>query len=101
MVAQVEQFIEREALLAHCVQAHINLQPLAVLLKRRKAGLPLGTNSHDASGHGHGYAIGFQGLGPRIEQGLVPPCAHLGNGVRGRELVGIGLLPQLHDLFEF
>jgi hypothetical protein len=96
MVAQVEQLIERESLLAHRVQAHVNLQPLAVLLKGGKSGLPLRANGHDAPGHGHGDPIGLQGLGLR----LVPLCAHLGNGVRSRELVGIGRLAQLLNLLE-
>ena len=42
-------------------------------------------------------AVGFEGLGC----GLAPLGAHLGDGVRGREPVGIGRLAQLHDLFQF
>ena len=50
VVAQVEQLVEREALLAHRVQPHINLQPLALLLQRGKAGLALRADGHDAPG---------------------------------------------------
>ena len=96
VVAQVEQLVERKALLAHRVQADVDLQPLAVLLQRGKAGLALGADGHDAPGDGHRDAVGLQLLGLR----LAPLGAHRGNGVRGRELVGIGRLAQLLDLFQ-
>ena len=57
VVAQIKQFVERKALLADRIQANINLQPLAALLQRGKAGLALGANGHDAAGDGHRDAI--------------------------------------------
>ena len=96
VVAQVEQLVEREALLADGVEADVDLQPLAVLLQRGKAGLALGADGHDAAGDGHGDAVGLEGLG----LGLAPLGAHRGNGMRGRELVGIGGLAQLLDFFQ-
>ena len=97
MVAQVEQFIERKALVADGVLADIDLQPLAVLLQGREARLALGADGHEAPGHGHRHAAGFQGFGLR----LAPLGAHLRNGVRGRELVGISGLAQLCNFFKF
>ena len=96
MVAQVEELVEREALLADGVQADIDLQALAALLQGGEAGLALGANGHDAPGDGYRHAIGFQILGRRF----APLGAHLGDGVRGRELVGIGRLAQLLDFFQ-
>ncbi len=36
VIAQIQQLVKRQSLLAHRIQAHINLQPLAALLQRRK-----------------------------------------------------------------
>ncbi len=97
VVAQVEQLVERKALLAHRVQPHVDLQPLAALLEGGEAGLALGADSHDPPGHGDRHAAGFESLARR----LAPLRPHLGDGVRGREPVGIGGLPQLLDLCQF
>ena len=63
VVAQVEQLVEREALLADGVEADVDLQPLAILLERGEAGLALGADGHDAPGDGDGDAVGFESLG--------------------------------------
>ena len=97
VVAQIQQLVERIALLPDGVQTDVNLQPLAVLLESGEAGLALGANGHQAPGNCHRHAVGFQLLGLRF----APPRANRGDGVRGRELVGIGLLSQLLDLFQF
>ena len=97
VVAHVEELVEREALFADRVEADINLQPLALLLERGKAGLALGADGHDAPGNGHGCAIGLEILGLR----LAPLRAHLGYGVRGRKLVGIRRLAQLLNFYQF
>ena len=96
VVAQIEQLVEREALFADGVKADVNLEPLSALLEGREAGFALGADGHNAPCNGHRDAVGFEGLGRR----LAPLVAHLGDGVRGRELVGIGRLPQLLDLFQ-
>ena len=97
MVAHVQQFIERKALFPHSVQADINLQPLPTLLQRGESRLALGADGHDAPGNGNRHARRLKVLGLR----LAPLGAHRGNGVRGRELVGIGRLAQLLDFFQF
>ncbi len=96
VVAQIQQLVKRESLLAHCVQPHVDLQPLAALLQSGKARLALCANSHDASRHRHGRAVGFQLFAGR----LIPFVAHVSDGVRGRELVGISRLSQLLDLLQ-
>ena len=52
VVAEIEQLVELEGLLAHGVEAHVDLQALAALLQLRKAGLALGADRHQASGDG-------------------------------------------------
>ena len=98
VVAEVEQLVEREALLADGVEADVDLQALAVLLQGGKAGLALGADGHDAAGDGDGDAVGFELLGVRSASHFARTC---GNGVRGRELVGIGGLAQLLDFLQF
>ena len=66
MVAQVEQLVEREALLADGVEADVDLQALAALLERGEAGLALGADGHDAPGDGDGDAVGIEFLGRRL-----------------------------------
>ncbi len=78
VVAQVEQLVEREALLAHRVQADVDLQPLAALLDGGEARFALLADGHDAPGNGHRYAAGFQSLGRRF----TPLGAHLRDGDR-------------------
>ena len=100
VVAEVEKFIEREALLADGVEADVDLEALAVLLQGGEAGLALGANGHDAARDGYGYAVGFESFGSCYS----PLGAHLGDGVhllsiRGGEAVGIGRLAQLLDLY--
>ena len=55
VVAEVEEFVEREGLFADGVLADIDLQPLAALLEGGKAGFALGANGHDASGDSDGW----------------------------------------------
>ena len=50
VVAEVEQFIEFEGLVADCVFANVDLQAHAVLLELRESRLALGADRHDASG---------------------------------------------------
>jgi hypothetical protein len=76
VVAEVEEFIEREALLADGVEADVDLEALAVLLESGEAGLALCADGHDAPGNGHGYAVGFESLG----RCYAPLGAYMGDG---------------------
>ena len=95
MIAKIEQFVKRQTLLAHRIHAHVNLQPLAALLQRRKSRLAHDANRHDAPCDRHGRALGLQRLRAVASPHL---RANLRNGVRGRELVGIRSLSELLDL---
>jgi hypothetical protein len=57
VVAEVEELVERECLLADGVEADVDLEALAALLQGGEAGLALGANGHDAAGDGHGGAV--------------------------------------------
>ena len=98
VVAQVEQLVERESLLADRVEPHVNLQPRAVLLQRGEAGLALRRMAMMRPATATVIALGLQLLAGR----RVPLGAHRGIGacVCERELVGIGRLPQLLNLFQ-
>ena len=101
MVAQVEQLVERESLLANGVEPHVNLEPRALLLQRRESGLALLADGHDAPGHDDIFALGLKLLARR----LVPLGAHLGQRdrrlvLRGREAVGIRRLAQLRNFLQ-
>jgi hypothetical protein len=50
VVAQVEQLVELRPL-SNRILADINLQPLAILLEVRKAGLALAANRHQPPGY--------------------------------------------------
>ncbi len=60
VVAEVQQLIKREALLADRVQAHVNLQPLAMLLQMGKPRLALQADGHQPAGHGDRGALRLQ-----------------------------------------
>ena len=98
VVAQVEEFVERKALLAHRVQADVDLQALAALLQRGEAGLALRADGHDAARPRQPS----RGRLPELSAVASPHSARTsGMGtalVRGREPVGIGGLAQLFDL---
>ena len=95
VVAEVEQLVKRKALLAHRVEADVDLQPLASLLKGREAGLALCADGHDAAGDRDGGAVGLEVFRLR----LAPRGANVRNAVRGRELVGIGGLAELLNFY--
>ena len=77
VVAEVEELVEREALLADGVEADVNLQALAALLQRGEARLALGADGHDAAGDGDGCAVGLELFGG----GAVPLGADFGDTV--------------------
>ena len=102
VVAQVEQLVERESLLAHRVEPHVDLQPRALLLQRRKSRLALRANGHDAAGHGHRLALGLKLFAGR----LVPLGAHLGQrsrrcALRGGNRLGYADCPSFAIFFSF
>jgi len=63
VVAHIQQFVQREALVAHRVLADVDLQPLAVLLQGGEASFALGANGHDAPGNSYRHAVSFQLFG--------------------------------------
>src|ERR1017187_8146223 len=63
VVAQIEQLVQLESLVAHGVFLNINLQSLPALLQVGKAGLAHQANGHDASRHADIDARLFQLLG--------------------------------------
>ncbi len=63
VVAEVEQFVEFESLVADGVFLDVDLQPLAALLQVGEPGLAHKANRHDASGHAHVDARLVQFLG--------------------------------------
>ena len=102
MIAEVEQLVECEALLADSVEPHINLQPRALLLQRCESSLALRANGHDAPRHCHCLSFGLKLFTRR----RVPLGAYLCQrrrkfALRGRKPVGISGLPQFRDLLQF
>ncbi len=99
VVAQVEQFVEREEVFAHIVFAHIHLHALPALLQLRKTGFTLNADCHDAPGDG-----GFDPFGGEFFGGKrVAQRAKLRHRVGEREAVGVGAFrgrkpPALTDL---
>ena len=53
VVAEVEQFVEFESLVADCIFLDVNLQLLAALLQVSESGFAHEANGHDASGDAH------------------------------------------------
>ena len=73
MVAQIEQFVESEALLADIIELDVNLKALAALLQMRKACLALSANGHQPPCHFHVHALLLQllcGLGGIVRENL-------------------------------
>ena len=97
VVAEVEELVEFEGLVADGVFADVDLEALAVLLELREAGLALGADGHDASGDGDVDALGFELLG----RGVVVGAAEVGDRVGRGEGIGIGGLAEGLDLLEF
>jgi len=97
VVAEVEEFIELEGLVADSVFANVDLEADAVLLELRESRLALGADSHDASGDGDVDALGFELLGRSVVAG----AAEVGDRVRRAEGIGIGGLAEGLDLLEF
>ena len=102
VVAHVEQLVERISLLADSILANIDLQPLALLLERRKSRFALGADSHDASGDGDVDVRSrrFRRAVQDLRGSLAPLRAHGGDGVRSDVLIGVFSLPQFLDLAE-
>ena len=96
VVAKIEQFVERERLVAHRVEPDIDLQALAPLLQGGKAGLALGANGHDAACDGHCDLVGFKVPG----LGFTPFGTDSRDRVGSRELVRVSRLTQLLNLFQ-
>ncbi len=99
VIAQIEQLIEREAIVAHGVFADVDLQPHPLLLQSGEACLALRANGHQPSADGDARVLSLKLLAGF----LVPVGADLRQGrgplfLLGREAVGIGGLAELHDL---
>jgi len=103
-VAQVEQLVDLEAVVAKAVAAGVDLEPAGLVLKLEKARLPEVAQCDDPSADGD--------RGSAAERGLVEPGEtgmHLGRRVIRAEVVRVGLgtplperlklLPPDHDLF--
>ena len=88
VVAEVEELVEREGVLADVVLADVDLEALAALLELREAGLALDADGHDAAGDRDldGSGRGFELFGGEAVVG----GAQLGDGVGGGVAVGIG-----------
>ena len=94
VVAQVEQLVECESLVADGIEANVDLQPLAALLERGKAGLALGADGHDAAGDRDHGPLRVEHFGGDLSE--LP--ADLRERVGGDKLVGVGLLAELGNL---
>ena len=96
VVAQIEQLVELKALLANRILPDINLQPLAILLQMRKAGLALAANRHQPPGYRDIHPLCFESLGGSLA--ILRP--NLRDGVGRNVLVGISLLPEGGNLLQ-
>ena len=106
VIAEVEEFIEREGVFAGVVFADVDLKALAALLELRESGFALDADGHDASGDGDvdGRGGGLELFG---SEGVVGG-SQLGDGVSGGVAVGVrGFVvfeavghPELGDLPE-
>src|SRR5207253_9431508 len=52
VIAEVEQLVQREGVLAHAVLTYVDLNPLPALLELREPSLALNANRHHAPGNG-------------------------------------------------
>ncbi len=101
VVAEVEELVEGEEVLADVVLADVDLEALAALLELREAGLALDADGHDAAGEGEldlfaGGEVGLELLGgDGVELG-----ADLGEGEGGGVAVGVGGLAEGLDAGE-
>ncbi len=88
VVAEVEQLVEGEGVLADVVLADVDLEALAALLELGEAGLALNADGHDAAGDADldGGGRGIRVFGVHLVVGR----ADLGDGVAGGVAVGIG-----------
>ena len=95
-VAEVEQLVESETFFADVVEAHVELEALAVLLDMGEAGLALAADRHQAAGNAHVDVVRLEFLGS-LRRVVVE---NLGNRVGGLVLVGVDLLAKSFNLFE-
>src|SRR5436190_12454794 len=85
VVAEVEQFVELEGVIADRVLLNVNLQTLAVLLQVRETGFAHQANGHDAARHSYVHRRALEFLGGAV----AVACEDLGNGVSELEAGGI------------
>src|SRR5260370_35138444 len=96
VVAEVEQFVQLEALVADGIFLHVNLQALAALLQVAERGLATHADRDDASGHAQVDSRIFQLL-----RGLVRVVRQdLGNRVGEIVLATVRGLSEGLDLFQ-
>ncbi len=96
VVAQVEQLVKLESLLADGVEPDIDLKPLPGLLQMREARLALHANGHESSSDADVDARRFQ-LRARLGRELLD---HLRDGVGGFVAIGISGLPKRLNLLQ-
>ena len=90
VVAEIEEFVEREDVLADVVLADVDLQALAALLQVREAGLALQADGHDAAGDGELGVFGFERLAGDGRGVGVVAREEVGDVREGDVLVGRG-----------
>ncbi len=96
VVAQVEQLVKLESLVADGIFLHVNLQLLPALLQVRKPGLAHQPDRHDASGHAH-VDRAISPVPRRLAEYSARIC---GNGVREFVFRRISALPQRFNLLQ-
>src|SRR6185312_1559207 len=96
VVANVEQLVELETLVADGVLADVDLEAHTALLKLREPRLALLANGHYAPRDGDAGARGFEVFGG----GVVVAAANGRQRMRGRKRVGIGALAQRLNLLQ-
>ncbi len=98
VVAEVEEFVEGEGVVADVVLADVDLEALAALLELGEAGFALDADGHDAAGDGDADG-GRDGVELFGGEGVVGG-AELGDGVGGVVAVGVGREAERGDVFE-
>src|SRR5262249_29482332 len=94
-VAEIEQAVRLEALVAEPVAPRVDLETAATILDVQKAGLPEVAQADDASRDGDVAGAGERGFVEPAEPGV-----HFGRGVVGTEVVRVGRDPPLPKRLE-
>ncbi len=96
VVAEIEQLVKIESFFADGIFLHINLKPVAALLKVGKSGLTHEANGHEASGDAHVHAslVEFlRSFGCELRKNLF-------NRMRKVVLAAVRRLPESLNLFQ-